>query len=198
MGERYQMGQPIYDASQTYLGTFEAGTRELYQSAGGWQKIYMPLTAVFTDAIVFIQPPLRERLTKAGAAIFEGVIQGFSADSMVESASTGVEGMKKQVNERFHKIGGRIGAIKFRYTDLIAEFGNWAQVWPNDRVAKVTMKKMNPVSSFTRMGTTGRFISIKFKPTSGLTQEIMGPISEADNTRACLTKAFHERFIDKI
>jgi hypothetical protein len=100
------MGQPIYDAGQTYLGTFEAGTRELYQSAGGWQKVYIPLVVLFTDAVVFIQPPLRERLAKAGAAIFEGVVMGFSADSMVQSASTGVEGMKKQVNERFYRTAG--------------------------------------------------------------------------------------------
>jgi hypothetical protein len=63
----------------------------------------------------------------------------YDIGTMVDLASVGVEGQVGRVNDRWGELLRRAGA-NITYHDVLAEYGDWAEMWPNDRVVEATMK----------------------------------------------------------
>ena len=72
-----------------FCGAFSATVRLKYQVTSN-QKVYYPAVLLFTDAVVFVQAPVRDRVAKVAEAVLAGAFTG-NSDKMVSLASGGVE-----------------------------------------------------------------------------------------------------------
>jgi hypothetical protein len=180
------LDNPDWWVDAPYLcGGVIAYVKQVWQGTSS-QKVYRPMFLYFTDAVVFIRPPLAGQLAKSAAAIVGGVLTGYNIDNMVSFASAGVERQVERVNDRWGELLRRAGA-NITYHDVLAEYGDWAEMWPNDRVVEATMKTKTRLLA-------GKYISVKLKPTSGLARGYEDNGTAEALTKQVLKKAFGTRF----
>jgi hypothetical protein len=175
----------VKSTAQTFCGSSGAYITEIQQGFTR-QKIFHGPTVFFTDAVVFIKPPFMVRLKRAAAVLIGAGAGGEHGLDQI----TGILGKSKEqqvvaINQRLALALNRYGHSKITSTDVAAEFRDWAELWPNSRVVRATMR------------TKGLLVKrqlIALTPQSGFKRTFEAPREAEQPLREALSKAFGARF----
>jgi hypothetical protein len=157
------------------------------------QKIYVGPYIFFTDRTVLIFPPVKQRLKAIGVTVGAYALGGEAGlHTSAELTNLSAEGRVKRVNELLsNAIYEKYGPKSVTADDIIAEFGDWADVWPNSWVSRVTMSKK---------GLLPKRLQVVLKPQSGLSRMYECPFTPTfiNSNREMLNKAFgNNRLVDR-
>jgi hypothetical protein len=151
------------------------------------QRLFRGPIVFFTDAVVLILPPWKTRIGQAAGYVAGGVLSGQDGLDLVERIVGGsTEARVESVNLLLQEVlYTKHDPTSIPYADLMSEFGDWAEMWPNSDVVRANMKMK---------GILGKRVSVTLKPRSGLTRGFDASPRLADPTRDMLKKAFGSRF----
>jgi len=179
---------PFCGASSAYVKEIQQGPIR--------QKVYHGSFVFFTDAVVFIRPPWRTRVASMGAVLggyalggAMGGTQGRDAGlhSLTELTSLSTEKQVERVNGRLQHVLNSYGMEKISSADIVSEFGDWSETWPNSKVVHASMKTK---------GFLSKSLHVTLTPNSGLKVGYDTAPYLAPTMRMVLRKAFGSRFVE--
>jgi len=170
------------------------------------KRVFHPGAVVFTDAVIWIYPPVPTRLFDAARTAALGGAQlattspssqpiwketrpqsGFThgVDIGTSFSDNTVDGRVERINKQLAAFFKNRDLLTLTSEDVIDELGDWAHVWPNSTVVRAKMKKAMLRNRWT----------VTVKPRSGMSMGWQVDGQEAgDECDAVLTKAFGSRY----
>lgn len=153
------------------------------------QKVFHGAVVVFTDAVVFIEPPTSERLKSVAKVLGTSLAMGHSLDGLgfaTDLAGKSHEQRVATINSQLFRVTNEIRTMgTVSSTDVLSAFGDWAHAWPNLEVSSAKMKMA---------GIVVKRVSITLKPTSGFSRSFECNRGFAKAWDVALRKAFGSRF----